>query len=492
MLMILRTRSRSSRNEKLSHLRPLFQRKSLATVSSFQKWRDTPAESTRMATPTKIHLDVKDIGIFKVKPQSTETAAKTSELLQDNHTNHHVLFNNSGFHNHIVHHVLSLYGVGAPASAIEKGYRDNVSYQRKLDPANEKVVEEMSKPELYKKYLGKGKHYPDFLVFWQNEMDRKGWENVLNEYLFSRSEQAEDLLTRLFAGFLHPLIHLGFGVEFKQPAIIAEALAQAAVHDNWVSLYLHAVEAATAFVSPNSKTVPNLIDEIRADKKLTSAVEWDDGNKVRDGILKRAPDEMIGYAKQWTVEEGELEKKTAEMIASSIWFTASAQRPPKQVKFDFFLMHCVNCSIFFPTFNTQSWLSNESKTRLLKFKVYMDLALYASRRSPALHPEEVATYVPKLLEAGDAEWPGLFNRLFEFNDDGHAIKLARTVAFAEKMMSDGNYDAEEWARIKGSMWEKVGNMIVDSVEDSGAKWVRSAGFEEAWRGIGDRPRKGKL
>ena len=27
-------------------------------------------------------------------------------------------------------------------------------------------------------------------------------------------------------GFLHPIIHLGFGIEFNQPAIIAEALAQ--------------------------------------------------------------------------------------------------------------------------------------------------------------------------------------------------------------------------------------------------------------------------
>ena len=37
-------------------------------------------------------------------------------------------------------------------------------------------------------------------------------------------------------GFLHPIIHLGFGVEFKQPAIIAEALAEAAVHDNWIGM----------------------------------------------------------------------------------------------------------------------------------------------------------------------------------------------------------------------------------------------------------------
>ena len=56
-----------------------------------------------------------------------------------------------------------------------------------------------------------------------------------------------------------------------------------------------------------------LLDDIRADKKLSTAAHWDDGNKIRDGILVRAKDEMIKYASQWTVKEDELEEKTAEM-----------------------------------------------------------------------------------------------------------------------------------------------------------------------------------
>jgi len=58
----------------------------------------------------------------------------------------------------------------------------------------------MRTPELFKKYLGKGKYYPEFLIFFQNEMSQKGWENVLSEFLFSGDERAEDLLARLFAG----------------------------------------------------------------------------------------------------------------------------------------------------------------------------------------------------------------------------------------------------------------------------------------------------
>lgn len=129
-------------------------------------------------------------------------------------------------------------------------------------------------------------------------------------------------------GFLHPLIHLGFGIEFRQPAIIAEALAQAAVHLDWEGKYLLAVEKAAT--EPSTKTMVELLEEIRADKKLSTAAHWSDGNKIRDGLLQRAPEETMKYAKQWTVSPGELDEKTAEMTNASVYFTAAAQRPPKQ------------------------------------------------------------------------------------------------------------------------------------------------------------------
>ena len=113
-------------------------------------------------------------------------------------------------------------------------------------------------------------------------------------------------------GFLHPIIHLGFGVEFKQPAIIAEALAEAAVHDSWINAFFFESEKAST-AGKNGKSFVTLLDKIRADKKLSSAAHWTDGNKIRDGILVRAKDEMIEYASQWSVSADDLEEKTAEM-----------------------------------------------------------------------------------------------------------------------------------------------------------------------------------
>jgi hypothetical protein len=108
------------------------------------------------------------------------------------------------------------------------------------------------------------------------------------------------------------MIHLGFGVEFKQPAIIAEALAQAAVHDSWIGPFLLGAEKA-AETTGKGKNMVNLLDDIRADKNLSEAAHWDDGNKIRDGIMVRAPDEAIKYASQWKVGKHELVEKNAEM-----------------------------------------------------------------------------------------------------------------------------------------------------------------------------------
>ena len=57
----------------------------------------------------------------------------------------------------------------------------------------------------------------------------------------------------------------------------------------------------------------NILDKIRADKKLSTSACWNDQNLIRDGILARAKDEMINYASQWRVDPQNLEAATAEL-----------------------------------------------------------------------------------------------------------------------------------------------------------------------------------
>lgn len=174
----------------------------------------------------------------------------------------------------------------------------------------------MSNPKTFKACLGKDQHYGEFLGFFQSEMEKHGWQRVVNTYLFANTAASDDLFGRLFAELLHPLIHLGFGIEFEQPAIIAEALSEAAVHENWASPILWKCEEALKRRGNPNKSMLQILDEIRDDKTMHDAVRWEDDNKLRDGLMVRAPDHAANIVSQWGAQEGDLEPKTLEMMSS--------------------------------------------------------------------------------------------------------------------------------------------------------------------------------
>jgi Questin oxidase-like len=433
----------------------------------------------KMATASHLELSENDTGVFRGPRINSESARTASQLLQENHDKYHIFFNHDSFHNHIAHHILTIYALGATKQEIQKAYDMNKDYQRLQYPVDSGVVQDMSDKATFAKYLGQEKYFSDYEAFFQKEIEANGWQAVLNEHLFSRDEHADALLVRMYAGFLHPIIHLGFGVEFKQPAILAEALAQAAVHDHWIGdLLLPAEKMATE--KRSDKSLFDLIKEIQANEKIINAPHWEDGNKIRDGLLARAPDEMIDLTSQWKVKADELEKKTAEMISAAAYFTGSAQNPPKQVKFDFYFIHCTNSSIFFSSFLKQDWLSTCNKIRLLEWKGRLDLALYASRKSPKLMINEITDYSPK--QPGD--WEQIFKRVDRHEDDGHAAKFIRALAHGQEACAP--FEEKELWPIQGKSWLRLAHMVIDSVEDDGNHWVTSAGFPQAWEGFHDR------
>ena len=74
------------------------------------------------------------------------------------------------------------------------------------------------------------------------------------------------------------------------------------------------LEAEKAAASTGKgRNMVELLDLVRADKKLSIAAKWEDGNKIRDGLMLRAPEEMMKYGSQWKVTPNELTAKNAEM-----------------------------------------------------------------------------------------------------------------------------------------------------------------------------------
>ncbi|KAL2830956.1 hypothetical protein BJY01DRAFT_260689 [Aspergillus pseudoustus] len=439
-----------------------------------------------MATPYKIRLAPATNGVFSTSVLSDASAKKISEVLQDDMENHHCYFNDRGFHNHIVHFMLTIWVLGASPETIQRQYERESHRQRPCLPRDEKVISSLGDKQTFMGYMSKEVHYPNFLTFFQHELATKGVPSVLNEYLFSGDERAESMLSRMFGGLVHPIINLGFGIEFQQPAIIAQGLAQASVHSDYLGpLFLFPTErvAEKAGTGRPRKTLVQLMDEMRVDETLRASAQFGDSSVFGDGILQRAPELVVKYCSQWTVPEDKLDEKLAEMTNATIYFTATAQHPEKEIKFDFFYIHAVNLSLFFKPILDLPYLSIHSKARLLEMKGRVDLLIWASRKMPEPRIDDVKNYP---IHMG---WPEIFAKSYTHpSDDGHLSKFVRTVAHAQNLCCKYEADAEERGmRVTGDMWLKIGNMAVDSAgEVSGNMWVRGSGFSESWDKFGPR------
>ena len=103
---------------------------------------------------------------------------------------------------HIAHHTLTIFALGASPEEIQMHYNNNKSYQKPHQPIDNNILEELHDYDKFHQYLGDERYYHDYLVFFQSEIDKKGYEAVVNEYVLNGDERAEDLLVRLFAGRL--------------------------------------------------------------------------------------------------------------------------------------------------------------------------------------------------------------------------------------------------------------------------------------------------
>ena len=101
---------------------------------------------------------------------------------------------------HIPHELLTIYALGASPKDVETCYERNKRYQRPVLPTNQDIVQSMHDVAKFEEYSGKEENYPNYLAFFQQEIDAKGVPEVLKEYLFAEDERAESMMCRVLAG----------------------------------------------------------------------------------------------------------------------------------------------------------------------------------------------------------------------------------------------------------------------------------------------------
>ena len=149
---------------------------------------------------TDFPVTLSTAGIFHTEAISEASAERTSSLLQKNHDCFHVFWNLKGFHNHQVHYLLTAFALGADPGELQNAFDKNADYQRPSLPLTEGLVGKLYNDRYFKSLLGNDTYFHDYTAFFLEKFEQEGWQNVVNQYLFSRSEIAEDLLIRLHAG----------------------------------------------------------------------------------------------------------------------------------------------------------------------------------------------------------------------------------------------------------------------------------------------------
>ncbi|PON26592.1 HypA protein [Trichoderma gamsii] len=438
-----------------------------------------------MATAYKIQIDPNRVGLLGYKHNET-AAAKLSELLQKDLDRHHVFFLARGYHNHMAHHLCTLYGAGATPEELQAAFDRDAELQVDQFQLNDGVLEDLRRDWAANapKYLGDAKYYTDFLRYFQEQVDARGWKNALVEYLFSGKESTHDMYRRSWGSFAHSFIQLMYGIEWDQPAIIAQGLAQSAIHDTYVGDFLNKVDKAAANRPSQRLNTSELYEQVHSDPAFVNSVRNGNPNKILNSVEVLCPDEAVNYLTQVKADPKKLAEGIAENIhAAAYMASACVFHPPDYPRFDFFLIHHLTIGPFLLLIQDVTWIPDSVKLQTLEWKTRFDILHYVVRWAPPLQLGSISSYMPKdsaLVKNWEELLPGFIN----MPDDGHVVKTARALGLAQRLSQE--YLDRPWIRIRDDKtWLNTQYLLLDSTwEHPEFPWVRTAGWDEAWKDSG--------
>lgn len=419
-------------------------------------------------------------------------STEVSRLMQKNRDDHHVFFNDFGFHDHIAHHMLSLWALGASPKQMQYHYDRNSTYQRSPELGTNKTSDEVATVDGFMKSLGKHGQYSKFLAFFGSEIASKGVESVVDEYLFGDNERAKALFSRLFAGVIHPAIHFGFAIEYNLPGMVAEALSWAAMHPDELQSFYAACDAKTVGSDPKLELF-SIYKELQpyasaAQEALPlnagfPPTRYQKFLAVDDGVF-------ASIIAKYRVTEENVEQRVHEAINVSAYVALASQRRPYLPKVDFFTVHANNASVYLPALLKS--LGPKRAARFVERQIRANLIDFVSVGAPAFDLEYTLSFVndpAKQKGSSYPSWEAIFAKANELNDDGHVVKAMRAFKGAEETAGKQTafaqpLKADEILGLAGVVMRSLENEP-DFVEAHGPtnQWVRRAGFGAAWEPI---------
>jgi hypothetical protein len=181
--------------------------------------------------------------------------------------------------------------LGSSPDTLRKIYRFHSSYQRpqmpvKYDINDDNLLDFILKEDAYSSYL----------AFFDKKI-----ESLSVEEIFKKYATLEPIYDGLFGGLYHALIHFCYGVEFSDKLVMAEGLAMAAVQDQDPGF-----RVVDIFDFENlqieSKTVTEILDAIRSDPEIQSAIPYSEPLKFNAlGKNDKASKKILKLTSHWHV-----------------------------------------------------------------------------------------------------------------------------------------------------------------------------------------------
>jgi hypothetical protein len=236
---------------------------------------------------------------------TSESRDAVAELLKRAHIKYHCFFNERGFHTHLAHGILAAYALGATPQRLREIYDNHASEQRPIGDIKKTFTESD-----WKSKLGDSTYYASYLGFFRNQVVEMGRVKAVTKYMFDN-----DFIARAFSGAFHPLIHVGYGLEFGVDGIVAEGLAMAAVTSTLMAPFVvrpaNPLEKVTNTVAdqltiskPDSpgKTIAEILQAIREDHDLDDVTSYALGNKTNEVVKnKKVATKLNQYLADWHV-----------------------------------------------------------------------------------------------------------------------------------------------------------------------------------------------
>ncbi|CAK5283035.1 unnamed protein product [Mycena citricolor] len=446
-----------------------------------------------------------------------EATKKLQELLIRDGKEHHCFFNDRGFHNHLPHHLIAACDMGASPKLLEEIYE--------LEARDQRPVGEPGPPlddVRWTSRLGDRSAYATYLVFFKEKIAKYGVTKTLEDYLMSPDANfnGASMFGRLFGGALHPIIHIGFGVELGLDSLVAQGLAMCAgtegnfssvVADHWSTAMPKVPEVPTKGV-----TLFSILRQVYESPELTPTLPYVPNDAIGTGFYKISDSPIHTHAlrnlySKWSIDttlegaafDAEISKRIEEAYWQAMLLTAGVGRTGHGPRIDFFLMHAITSAIVLPR------LLDALPQKLHKVQMLQGFARACAvwgiaRGRPHINASLLMSYpalpAPASLKtstAADPWAPIITTGLDHF--DSHVVKTIRGLYYGHihygnvpagqvfgALDENGNETHPGLAKLDGTAWIRAAGITCTALGwmafgEEGGKWDRSGlGWDAAW------------